>query len=332
MKRKKNTCHALEFAKQLDMGKPWIEDLKSCDEEFMRSYPRLKAKGFVRDENDVRSLSRTVFTVHRWLASKQCYSITEALAEDLFAMEDLSFPLDDMHLPFPCFYLDMEPFGEDLSSDPGSKLLGYYVMVEDVPYGDTVGSCCSVVTLALQENGEYTYGGAAFDFAPEHMEMSLNDTVSQLAQHIEDQKKHITRALLFAAYLSSAQPEVVENEAQKQFYRPSAKPKYSSMRKWDVGVRYMQEKQKYAQELTGDEASKAGPDGGTAQTGVPDGKAKRNPPKPHMRKAHWQTYRTGHGRTGKKIVWIPPLAVGMPKGRKQEHIPVVVREQKERRD
>lgn len=93
MKRKNTTCHALEFAKQLDADKLWINDLKSCDEEFIRSYPRLKSIGFVQSESDAVSLSRTVFTVHRWLASKQCYTITKELAEDLFAMDDLSFPL-----------------------------------------------------------------------------------------------------------------------------------------------------------------------------------------------------------------------------------------------
>jgi len=240
LKRKKNTCHALEFAKQVDVDKPWIDNLKNCDEEFMRSFPRLRSIGFIETEIEAASLSRTIFTVHRWLASKQCYTITEALAEDLFSMEDLSFPLDAMHLPFPCFYLDMEPFGESLSNIPGSKLLGYYTMIEEVPYGDTVASCCSVVTLFTRANGEYAYGGAAFDYDPEHMEMSLNDTVTRLAEYIQDRRKHISRALLFAAYLSSAQPEVVENGVQKQLYRPSAKPKYSSMRKWDVGVRYME--------------------------------------------------------------------------------------------
>ena len=96
----------------------------------------------------------------------------------------------------------------------------------------------------------------------------------------------------------------------------------------DVGIRYMQEKQKLADSV----APKGQPGGspkGAETAAAGDGEAKRNPSRPHMRKAHWQTYRTGHGRTGKKILWIPPITVGMPKGKKQEHIPVVVRERKE---
>ncbi len=327
MKRKKNTCHALEFAKQVYTDKPWIHDLKDCDEEFRRSYKRLKDKGFVRDVGETGTLSRTMFTINRWFGSKQCYSITKALAEDLFAMNDLSFPMDAMRLPFPCFYLDMESFGEDFSDVPGAKLLGYYVMVDEVPYGKgTVASCCSIVILALSGDGEYIYGGAAFDYAPEHMEMDLNGTVSKLSQDIPEQKKHIVRALLLAAYLSSEKPDVTENETHKQIYRPSSKSRYSSVRKWDAGIRYMREKQKHMESLALGASTDEDPDSTLRDdTAAADGKAKRNPPRPHLRKAHWQTYRIGHKRMGKKVLWIPPVMVGMPRNWRQEGIPAVIR-------
>lgn len=335
MKKKRRICHALEFAKQNHIDKPWIQDLKSCDKKFEHAYELLKEKEVVREKWETGNLSRMAFTVNRWLMSKQCYSITEALAEDLFAMEDLSFPLDAMHLPFPCFYLDMEPFSEDFNDIPGAKLLGYYVIIDEVAYGeDAVASCCSIVILAMMEDGTYVYGGAAFDYAPEHMEQDLNGTVAYLSGDIPEKRKHFARALLFAAYLSSAQPEVAENEAQKQLYRPSEKPKYSSVRKWDVGIRYMQEKQAYEKKQLLKEAGESlAKDRHTLETSIPevDGKSdiRRNPPRPHMRKAHWQTYRIGKGRTGRKLLWIPPITVsGRSKGLTQKDIPVVVREMK----
>lgn len=338
MKKKKSICHALEFAKQNHIDKPWIQDLKRCDQEFKRSYGRLKEKGIIQEEWETENLSRMTFTVNRWLTSKQCYSITEALAEDLFAMEDLSFPLDAMHLPFPCFYLDMEPFSEDFDDVPGAKLLGYYVIIDEVPYGeDAVASCCSIVILAMMEDGTYVYGGAVFDYDPDHMEQDLNETVARLSGHIPEQRKHFARALLFAAYLSSEQPEVTENGTQKQIYRPSAKPKYSSIRKWDVGIRYMQEKQAYEKKQeSGETGGKVAENNSISETSITAAEEKsgprRNPPRPHMRRAHWQTYRTGKGRTGKKVLWIPPVTVGMPKNRKQEDIPVVIRERKEKKE
>lgn len=255
MKRKKGICHALEFAKQLAVDKPWMHDLKACEEVFGHSRQILEKHGYIEDAAETKTLVRSAFTANEWLKAKRCYSITEALAEDLFAMEDLSFPLDAMHLPFPCFYLDMEPLAGRYSGGTGIKLLGYYVLIGDVLYGNpTVASCCSVVTLQVQEDGQYAYGGAAFDYDPAHMELSLNDMVYKIAGTLLENRQHIANALLFAAYLSSAQPEVEEDEAQKRIYRPSVKHKYSSVRKWDVGVRYMAEKQAYAkrQEEDGD--------------------------------------------------------------------------------
>lgn len=332
MKKKKDICHALEFAKQLEIEKPWIQDLQKCEDVFRHCAPILKMRGYDQDAEETPTLARIAFTVNWWLKTKQCYSITKALADDLFAMEDLSFPLDAMHLPFPCFYLDMEPFSDHYKDMDGNRLLGYYVLIDDVPYGNSVVvSCCSVATLLMRENGQYAYGGATFDYDPEHMDLSLNDTVTKIAESMPESRQHIANALLFAAYLSSAQPEVVEDEAQKKIYRPSSKHKYSSLRKWDVGVRYMQEKQAYAkrQEYIANTS--------TLDPGMQDtagGKQKRNSPRPHMRRAHWQTYRIGHGRKKKKVLWIPPVTVGMSGmadgDQKHGSIPAVVRERKEK--
>ena len=329
MKRKKDICHALEFAKQIEIGKPWVQDLKKCEEVFQCFGPTLKQQGYTEEAEEIQTVARIAFTVNWWLKTKQCYSISDALAEDLFAMEDLSFPLDAMRLPFPCFYLDMEPFSDRYKGSRGMKLLGYYVLIDDVPYGSpVVASCCSVVTLLMQENGQYAWGGAAFDYDPEHMELSLNDTVDKITAGMPENRQNIANALLFAAYLSSAQSEVAEDETQKCIYRPSTKHKYSSLRKWDVGVRYMAEKQAYAKKQ-GDTTNTSTLDPGMQD--MADGKQKRHSPRPHMRKAHWQAYRIGHGRKGKKVLWIPPVPVGMADGdQKHGNIPAVVRERKEK--
>lgn len=157
-----------------------MQDLKACEEAFGHSRQILKKQGYIEDTAETKTLVRIVFTASEWLKAKQCYSITEALAEDLFAMEDLSFPLDAMHLPFPCFYLDMEPLAGRYSGGTGIKFLG--ILIGDVLYrSPTVASCCSVVSLQVQEDGQYAYGGAAFDYDPAHMELSLNDTVNKIA-------------------------------------------------------------------------------------------------------------------------------------------------------
>lgn len=319
--KRKEICHPLEFAKQLchDGNVPWMQDLEECERAVVGSYQKFRKMEAVENENQAQNIARMAYTVNSWLKHRQCYSITRELADDLFGMDDLSFPLEAMHLPFPVFYLDMEPFHERFA-DPGTELLGYYVLIDDISYKSSVASCCSIVVLSKGNDGEYVYGGSTFDYYPEHMNGCLKDTIDWLTRNLPDQKVHLKRALLFAAYLSAEEPEVTENEAHKQIYHPSTKPRYSSVRKWDVGVRYAREVTIRNQEA----ASKR------EQVCNREGKKIRSSPRPHIRKAHWQTYRIGQGRKGKKVLWIPPLTIGIAKSSNNMGIvmPVVIRERK----
>jgi hypothetical protein len=64
---------------------------------------------------------------------------------------------------------------------------------------------------------------------------------------------------------------------------------------WDVGVR-----------LGAALRRVNGPTGGDANEG--DG-ASRHGPRPHIRRAHWHTYRTGKGRRGQRVRWVAPVPV-----------------------
>lgn len=205
---------------------------------------------------------------------KQCYIATKELSEDLFTMDGLAFPVCALHMPFRTIYLDWEALEYDPVRD--ARPLDAFITIGDVPYGESVVSFCSIVTLALKD-GEYAFGGISFDYCPEHMEMTLMETINALTLEFEEERGFIVDALLFAAYLSSDQPDVTENEAQKAVYRPSPRAKYSSVRKWDVGVRYAVEHKKQREEAPSVRMGKG-----------------RNPPRSHIRKAHWQVY----GRAG----------------------------------
>ena len=322
-KRRDDICHALEFAKAFSKDTDWIQDLKDC-EKFMKQYANIFIRdGLIKDVGETQKFARLAFMLHRWCKYRQCYSITRELAEDLFAMEDLSFPIEALHLPFPCFFLDMEALGESIGDDMDARLLGYYIMVEEIPYGNVIASCCNIAVLGIQKSGFYTYGAISFDYDPDFMEQDLKSTVESLCRNYPDSRKHITRALLFAAYLSSEQPDLSENPAQKAIYHPSEKLRFSSVKKWDVGVRYMAEKRKRTA-LNAEAAKSVTKVDDTVKA---DGTTKRTSPRPHIRKAHWQTYRTGHGRTGKKILWIAPITVGLQQGKSPDN-PTVVRELK----
>lgn len=311
MKKKLETCHALVFAKQLcnDGKVPWMQDLKVCEEAVIKSFLKLKKTCGIQTIGEARHIAHVAYTVSAWMKSMQSYSISKELAADLFSMDDLSFPISELHLPFPVIYLDLEPLQEPFAGQGRGRLLGLYIMVDEVPYGENMFvSFCSIVVLGLDSSNNYFYGGVAFDYYPAHMEKSLEETLEMQTKNLPEQKKYLQWALLFAAYLSSKEPEIVENENQKRIFHPSEKPKYSAVRKWDVGVRYMKERQNlYHQRETGNK-----------ETG------KRNSPRPHMRKAHWHTYRIGPGKKERMVRWIPPVTVGLEKGRNEE-LPVTIR-------
>ena len=306
-KSKFKPCHPLEYAKRMadDGTAAWLQDLSTCEERFMKAANGLVKDGLIEKEDEAVRLAHTTFTVADWLKFKQCYTVKKELADDLFTMDDLTFPLSALNMPFRTIYLDWEEL--EHKAVRSARPLGAYITIGDVPYGGSPASFCSVVTLAWKD-GEYVFGGLSFDYFPEHMEMTLMDTINTLTTGFEEERPFLVNALLFAAYLSSDKPEVTENEAK--LYRPSVKSKYSSVRKWDVGVRYAAERCRRQEEAT-----------------TPAGAGKgRRPPRPHMRKAHWQVYRIGPGRKQKKVLWIPPVAVGV---RSTDPLPVVIRERKE---
>lgn len=303
-KNRYRPCHPLEYAKRMvdDGTAAWLRDLSLCEERHKKAAKGLVKDGVIEAEDEAVRLAHTTFTVADWLKFKQCYTITKELADDLFTMDDLTFPVYALHMPFRTVYLDWEELGYDLVRE--ARPLGAFITIGDVPYGEAIVSFCSVVTIASKD-GEYMFGGLSFDYCPEHMEMTLMETINTLTLEFDDERQFIINALLFAAYVSSEQPDVTENEAQKTIYRPSPKAKYSSVRKWNVGVRYTTERKKQRDETLPVRTEKG-----------------RRSPRPHIRKAHWQIYRVGPGRKEQKVLWIAPTMVGI---RSTEPLPVVIR-------
>ncbi|MCD8083924.1 MAG: hypothetical protein LUE86_10545 [Clostridiales bacterium] len=272
----------------------------------------LRRKSRNTEEQKLLSYMPTsLYTLHDWLKYKQSYRLTQELADDLFATEGCDIPLDALHVPFPTVYLDFSGIRYDAG---GRKLYGAFVTLSDVPYRDnTEVSMCSVVLLWQPLGPEtfasadfpYRYGGISFDYFPEHMEYTLEEMIARLTDSLPEGRKPLRDAMLFLAYLSSEQPDVAEDEVQKTIYRSSGKPKATSVRKWDVGVRYMTEKRKRT--MPAEEQEKEERSAGAAK-------------RPHVRRAHWHTYRYGPGKKEKKVLWLPPMEIGM-----KEETPVVVR-------
>ena len=44
---------------------------------------------------------------------------------------------------------------------------------------------------------------------------------------------------------------------------------------------------------------------------APEEKQQRSRPRPHIRRAHWHTYRVGVGRSESRVKWLPPISVNV---------------------
>ncbi len=123
--------------------------------------------------------------------------------------------------------------------------------------------------------------------------------------------------LPLALYLCSEEPDITERGVPA---RPvKARPRRTKKglrwfpaerpRAWEVGVRF------------GEAFRRARAEDERAARKEGEGR-KRASPRPHIRRAHWHTYRVGKGRKDRVLKWLPPIEVGV----RGENQPVVVRE------
>lgn len=306
-KKKHPVCPPLEVAQGFTNIYRQYPALPDIQQFFDDHSDLLVERSFIPGPAYAVQVARSVWTVGEWTKNKQIYTFSEALAADLFAMDDVNVPVDALHLPYPCFYVDVEhlslPVGNTISAEGQSGIaLGYFVLIDEVPYTDGEDALvCSVVVVMRDHDGNIRDTGVMFDADREHYEggqIQLGALIATLTRNLPSLDKHIRNALLAAAYLSSSKPDITENPEQKQIYRPTRDPlRYASVRKWDVGMRYMHAQ---GSEQTENNVAEAGSE-----------HAARRSPRAHVRKAHWHTYLVGKGRTERVVLWIPPTAVGM---------------------
>lgn len=320
MKRKRTNKYVpVQFARAMvpNPESALYDDVGLCHDYLLRHKNLMQQYGLPVLEEDCKNLSRTLCIIRDWIQTKQAYKITKELADDLFAMDDLSFPADSLRLPYRTVFMDFSELGIPAENaqrkDDNDIIYGVFMTLGDIMYYGEAATMCGFVTLIANKNGgddetEIHYGGIAFDYDHTKDGKTLRDTVESLTKQFTGPRDSLIKALLFAAYLSSEQPDIEENEVQKRFYRKTEKLKTSSVRKWDVGIRYTREVKRYREsnELP------VGPGNG-------NGTSKR----PHIRKAHWHVYRFGKGRAQKKVLWLPPIEVNC---RNKAELPVVIRE------
>lgn len=104
--------------------------------------------------------------------------------------------------------------------------------------------------------------------------------------------------LQFLMYLSSKEPDVTQSADTINTNRPSTvlRNKYSEIQKWDVGVRYGKKIRAYLKNQTGQQILKSENNNSASK-------------RPHIRKAHWERYHIGKGRSSLTTKWKEPIFV-----------------------
>ena len=133
-------------------------------------------------------------------------------------------------------------------------------------------------------------------------------------------KKMVALELLvlqFLMYISSENPDIeMSRMTKKQKDRDKRlnkeKVPHSEPEHWNVGIRYGNKIRLYKKE---NEAA----DEENNESELPE-RGHHKPPRPHIRRAHWQYYWTGTGRTERKHKWIEPVLVNG----KNEDVPITM--------
>ena len=151
-KKKKEALYApLQFVQSIipEPEAEWTKDLTECEDHFahLRS---IKQYGLKDTPQNRQNIARNAFMAADWNRSKQAYRITKELAEDLFGMEDMSFPARAIRLPYRTIYLDLEE--ADIRLNPTGlsgeyKFSGVILTYGDIKFQNERTTFCGFVTL-----------------------------------------------------------------------------------------------------------------------------------------------------------------------------------------
>lgn len=249
-----------------------------------------------------------------WRVTQGIYRFDPALRGELWdtpVTGDL--PADTLYrLPEWCVYVETDA---DFHGDP---LYGYWAHLEwDANHGRTelrllLDTDSALIPVPLH------IGHWSLDEALQRMTDTARTWAATEGAQIPDLDRADLRATIeplvwLLLYLCQEEPDVTDwpparprPKRTKKGWRlfPADKP-----RQWEVGERIGAALRRARQ---AEETDQREPD---AETG-------RNRPRPHIRRAHWHTYRIGEGKQYRTIRWMPPIPINVDD---PEGLPATVR-------
>ena len=283
----------------------------------------LKRPSFPNILTEFRDFFGIPLVLDKWATQKIVYKIDGSFFKELYQSTDVVITKDAMsHLPYDMFYIDFSDCAEltpivgsfvDVYGKPDSPQFALYMVTKD----ETIFSYYS--HLLYQEDGT-----SHFDkiLSPNKFAKTVADENGICHQVTlgNDRRRDVVAGIIQTMlFLYCDNKDIEENPVTKRTYKKTTavKNKFSEIRMWDVGIRYGKAITNAKKEIEKIADSEQEFERESEET--PKVHKSRKPIRPHVRRAHWQRYKVGKGRTETRIHWIPPTFVC---GKKQ--IPVTI--------
>lgn len=237
-----------------------------------------------------------------WNTHKQAYRFDPEFTEELLKTTAVRIPADVLkHLPFRCYYLDLEELSDF------APTIGLFLYVGfDKSRGNLPNLGVLEVAPPALGDDQNQLRPILFSGKDLKREGLLEETEDGWAITFRQKNEtdHDQKLLLFLLqgmlYLSSLKPDVEESPKLRvvNIGKKEKKLQKGKLRLDDVGVRYGNVIRKQKKEVR------------TVyiREGEQLPKQKRTVSS-HVRSAHWHHYWTGKGRTKRIVKWIPPVFV-----------------------
>lgn len=246
-----------------------------------------------------------------WKFNKEVYEPDYDFSKALLETKKLRvYPEMIRHLPFNTFYLDFSKnelfvyegfFVQVKIYDNGSIRISSLPTEKDyshIPVNEEeqVPTAFADAFWLNAENFSVDNGKYYFDFDL-HKDMFWTSDSYRTQWFVGGLSKYRLFLLQFLMYISSKEPDISESLDTINTYRPSLtlKNKYSEVRKWDVGCRYGEKIRHFTKHK--------------AQQIEYFGNSIQGSKRPHIRKAHWERYHVGKGRSEIITKWKEPVFV-----------------------
>ena len=254
-----------------------------------------------------------------WESYKMVYKVDNEFFHAIKDTENIIWGADVFNnFPFNTFYVDLSEV------DNIGKFQGAFVYFAKTNHNTVIMS-----TFLLEDDFTFYSGRLLFDGGITE-EFDLNTInkgttkesfakLTPFGELLERAPDNDYRAVILKSifqlmtFIVNNDECVTENPTTKQTYKPrkTIRNKFSEVRMWDVGVRFGKAIKSARKEY--ERRKNESDNQNTNKTHVV---------RPHIRRAHWHTYRYGKEKKLKKVVWQPPIYVLGDK----ETIPVTIRE------